>query len=63
MNSELEQRLLSLYELLEEQKQELEDAAMLCVEAINGMNKRVERLEKWMTKKEYRSLNKIKALT
>lgn len=63
MNSELEQRLLSLYELLEKQKQEFEDAAMLCVEAINGMNKRVERLEKWMTEKKYRSLNKIKALT
>ena len=48
-----------LEEKLEEQKQEFEEAATLCAQAIHGMNQRVERIEKWM--EIVTQLNKKKA--
>jgi vacuolar-type H+-ATPase subunit I/STV1 len=66
MIKELEQRLDVICESLEGQKEEFEEAATLCAQAINGMNQRVERIEKWMENvNQLRKINreKIKAHT
>lgn len=63
MNDELEQRLDAVCESLDVQKAEFEAAAKCCVEAIQGMNHRLERVEKWMLEKNRLKLEKIKALS
>lgn len=63
MNDDLEKRLDAVCESLESQKFEFEEAAKCCVEAIYGMDQRLERLEKWMEEKNKLKMEKIKALT
>jgi len=48
MNKDLEGRLDAICESLEIQRNEFEEAAKCCVEAIQGMDLRITRLEKWM---------------
>ncbi len=52
MTEDLERRLDAVCESLDKQKFEFEEAAKCCVEAIQGMNERLERLEKWMANQE-----------
>lgn len=52
MIEDLEKRLETIYASLDNQKFEFEEAARCCVEAIHGMNERLERLEKWMANQE-----------
>jgi len=63
MIDDLEKRLDAVCESLAHQKNEFEEAARLCVEALHGMSQRVERLEKWMTEKNRLKLEKTKART
>lgn len=49
---DLEKRFDTLYALLDVQRYEFEEAAKCCVEAVQGMNERLERLEKWMANQE-----------
>ncbi len=52
MSSSLKNRLNAVYKSLEKQKLEFEEAAKCCVEIIQGMNERLERIEKWMESQE-----------
>jgi hypothetical protein len=63
MNADLERRLDAVCDSLEYQKNEFEEAARLCVEALHGMSQRLERVEKWMTEKNKLKLEKTKAHT
>lgn len=63
MNKDLENRLDAMCESLELQKNEFEEAAKCCVEAIQGMNQRIERIEKWMIDIARVEGQKTKALT
>jgi hypothetical protein len=63
MIDDLERRLDAVCDSLEHQKSEFEEAARLCVEALYGMNQRVERIEKWMTEKNRQKLEKTKVRT
>lgn len=45
---EIEKRVDAICESLESQKFEFEEAAKLCVEAVQGLHLRMERIEKWI---------------
>jgi len=61
MSVDLENKLDAVLESLEHQKNEFEEGATMCVEALHGMHQRLERIEKWMTEKNRLKLAKIKA--
>lgn len=63
MNVDLEKRLDAVLESLELQKNEFEEGATMCVEALHGMHQRLERIEKWMETVNELNLEKTKART
>lgn len=63
MNNDLEKRLDAVCDSLHAQKMEFEEAAKCCVEAMEGINKRLERVEKWMLEKNKLKLERIKIPT
>lgn len=63
MSVDLERRLDAVCESLEEQKNEFEEAAKMCVEAFHGMHQRLERIEQWMEAKNQLKAEKTKVRT
>lgn len=60
MIADLERQVDAICESMEQAKDEFEQAAILCAEAIKGIHDRLERIETWMQKEQDAKVEKAK---